>query len=133
MSHLDRSTRTTAQILGTCCLAASAFIALAPTATWAAEPLNIGSHREMFVDNYVIDKIEGDARLELQQPEPQQVALVTDKPWEGNTCAYYTVFRDPRKSMNKWRQQLSEKQQLEIASVFRDSPHKGLWTDLPGL
>lgn len=44
---------------------------------------------------------------------------------------YYTVFRDPRKSMNKWRQQLSSAQQEEIASVFRDSPHTGLWKDLP--
>lgn len=46
---------------------------------------------------------------------------------------YYTVFRDPLKSMNKWREQLSAEQQDEIASVFRDSPHKALWTDLPGL
>ena len=60
----------------------------------AAEPVDIGSHRELFVDDHVIEKIEGDARLELQQPVPRDVALVTGKPWEGNTCAYYTVFRD---------------------------------------
>ena len=60
----------------------------------AADPVDIGSHRELFVDNHVIEKISGDARLALQQPEPQKVALVTGKPWEGNTCAYYTVFAD---------------------------------------
>ena len=49
----------------------------------AAEPVDIGSQRQLFVDDHVIDTIEGDARLELQQPEPQEVALVTDKPWEG--------------------------------------------------
>ena len=67
----------------------------------AAEPVDIGSHRQLFVDNHVIDTIEGDARLELLQPEPQDVALVTDKPWEGNTCAYYTVFRDKDSSGNE--------------------------------
>jgi hypothetical protein len=46
---------------------------------------------------------------------------------------YYTVFRDPRKSMNKWRQQLSESQQQEIAGVFSHSPYKNLWSDLPGV
>ena len=58
----------------------------------AAEPIDIGSHRELFVDDHVIGKIEGDARLDLQQPVPRDVAVVTSKPWEGNTCAYYTVF-----------------------------------------
>ncbi|GIS61605.1 MAG: hypothetical protein CM1200mP2_38300 [Planctomycetaceae bacterium] len=60
----------------------------------AAEPIDIGSHRELFVDDHVIGKIEGDARLDLQQPVPRDVAVVTSKPWEGNTCAYYTVFAD---------------------------------------
>ena len=60
----------------------------------AAEPIDIGTHRELFVDDHVIDRIEGDARLELQEPVPQEVSLVGDKPWEGNTCGYYTVFRD---------------------------------------
>ena len=55
----------------------------------AAEPVNIGSQRELFVDDHVVDKVEGDARLDLQQPVPRDVALVTSKPWEGNTCAYY--------------------------------------------
>ena len=60
----------------------------------AADPVDIGSDRELFVDDHIIDKLEGDARLELQRPAPRDVALVTDKPWEGNTCAYYTVFQD---------------------------------------
>ncbi len=60
----------------------------------AAEPLKIGSRLELFVDDYVIDDIEGDATLHLHQPKPREVVLVTDKPWEGNTSAYYTIFRD---------------------------------------
>jgi hypothetical protein len=60
----------------------------------AAEPVDIGALRELFVDDHVIQTIEGDVRLELQQPVPRDVALVTGEPWEGNTCAYYTVFLD---------------------------------------
>ncbi len=63
-------------------------------ASVAAEPIAIGSNRELFLDNHVIEKISGDAQLALQQPVPQKVALVTGAPWEGNTCAYYTVFTD---------------------------------------
>ena len=60
----------------------------------AAEPLNIGSRLELFVDDYVVDQISGDARLKLHRPQPQEVVLTTDKPWEGNTSAYYSVFQD---------------------------------------
>ena len=60
----------------------------------AAEPLQLGSRLELFVDDYVIAKVEGEAALHLHRPEPQEVVLVTDKPWEGNTSAYYTFFRD---------------------------------------
>ena len=45
--------------------------------------------------------------------------------------AYFSVFRDPRESLEKWREQLSEGQQREIAEVMRDSPLRGLWSGLP--
>ena len=60
----------------------------------AVEPIDVGSRRELFVDDHVVEKIEGDARLELQQPAPREVSLVCDEPWEGNTSAFYTVFPD---------------------------------------
>ena len=34
------------------------------------------------------------ASLRLQKPIPKEVAIVHDAPWEGNTCAYHTVFQD---------------------------------------
>ena len=58
------------------------------------QPVNIGSRLELFVDRELIDEMSGDAGLRLHKPVPREVALVTDKPWEGNTCAYYTVFQD---------------------------------------
>jgi hypothetical protein len=58
------------------------------------EPIEIGSRRELFVDDCLIDKLTGGARQVLQKPAPQEVVLVADQPWEGNTSAYFTVFQD---------------------------------------
>ncbi len=55
---------------------------------------NIGSRRELFVDRALIESLKGDADLHVHQPKPEDVVLVTDKPWEGNTCAYYSIFQD---------------------------------------
>ena len=82
------------------CLSALCTVSCACGVSTAAEPVDIGLHRELFVDDHVIEKIEGAARLELQQPVPQDVVLVTGEPWEGNTCAYYTVFGDQDASGN---------------------------------
>lgn len=45
--------------------------------------------------------------------------------------AYYSVYRDPKQSMSKWKTQLDEQQQADIASIICDSPLKNLWSDLP--
>lgn len=66
---------------------------MAPSAC-SAEPVEIGSRLELFVDDCVIEEMTGDARQVLHKPEPREVVLVTDKPWEGNTSAYYTIFQD---------------------------------------
>ena len=60
----------------------------------AQEPVDIGSRLELFVDDYVIDSLSLNANYDLKKPEAQEVALVTDAPWEGNVCAYYTIFQD---------------------------------------
>ncbi|MGL6340616.1 MAG: sulfotransferase domain-containing protein [Waterburya sp.] len=45
--------------------------------------------------------------------------------------AYYSVYRDPKQSMSKWKTQLTKEQQSDIASIIVDSPLKNLWSDLP--
>jgi len=59
----------------------------------AADPISIGSRLELFVDDYLIDRMEG-ASLRLHRPAPQAVALECGEPWEGNGVNYVTVFRD---------------------------------------
>jgi len=56
-------------------------------------PINVGSRRELFVDDFLIERLSG-AELKLHKPEPRDVALVCDAPWEGNTSAYFTIFRN---------------------------------------
>ncbi|MBM79106.1 MAG: hypothetical protein CMJ78_00750 [Planctomycetaceae bacterium] len=60
----------------------------------AAEPIDIGSRRELFVDNHLIDRLDGKAELRLHRPVPREVALLHDAPWEGNATAYHSIFRD---------------------------------------
>ncbi len=57
-------------------------------------PLMIGNRRELLVDDYLIDKLSGGARLQLHRPVPREVVLRTDAPWEGNACGYPSVFQD---------------------------------------
>ena len=57
-------------------------------------PIAVGSRRELFVDRTLIAGLEGGALLRTHEPEAREVVLVTDKPWEGNTCAYYVLFED---------------------------------------
>ncbi len=59
----------------------------------AADPVNIGTRRELFVDDFLIDELRN-ARQILHHPTPRDIAIIHDQPWEGNTCFYHTVFRD---------------------------------------
>lgn len=59
----------------------------------SAEPIALGSRLEPFVDDFLIDSMQGTA-LELHKPIPREVVIVFDKPWEGTVSAYATVFPD---------------------------------------
>ncbi|NUQ64871.1 MAG: hypothetical protein HUU20_20600, partial [Pirellulales bacterium] len=45
------------------------------------------------MDDFLIDSLKN-VRLELQHPQPQEIALVCDQPWEGNTCIYFRIIPD---------------------------------------
>jgi hypothetical protein len=73
---------------------AVAVMSLLSSIATAAEPIAIGSRRELFVEDTLIDKLSGDAQLRLHHPEPREMALVHDAPWEGSGSGYHSVFRD---------------------------------------
>ena len=59
----------------------------------ADEPISLGSRRELFVDHFLIEKLEG-VSLQLQHPQSAGVALKFDQPWEGQVSGYVTVIHD---------------------------------------
>lgn len=56
--------------------------------------IEIGSRRELFVDDALIDQLSGGARRQLQHPQAREVVLHFDEPWEGTGCGYLSVFKD---------------------------------------
>jgi len=70
-------------------------VALAAVRVQAEEPaaIDIGSRLELFVDHYLIDKLDN-VRLVLNRPRDEGVAIKFDKPWEGLFCGYCTVIKD---------------------------------------
>ena len=53
----------------------------------------MGSRLEPFFDDWLIESMEG-AALRLHHPVPREVALEFNRPWEGTTHGYPSVFQD---------------------------------------
>ncbi|MBN1556918.1 MAG: hypothetical protein JW951_02085 [Lentisphaerae bacterium] len=71
----------------------------APQAVPEAEPggkaaVHIGSRRELFVDSFMIDGLSGGVERRLHAPQPRNIALKLDAPWEGRYCGFFTVVND---------------------------------------
>ena len=61
----------------------------APTAV----PVEIGSKRQLFVDDWLVD-VATSTTLVLHRPRAAEIVLRLDEPWEDTTAAYFTVFKD---------------------------------------
>ncbi|MCL2117751.1 MAG: hypothetical protein FWH27_04895 [Planctomycetaceae bacterium] len=59
----------------------------------ASQPLDLGSKRELFVDNYLIDTLDN-LSLKLHEPVFRDVSFKFDLPWEGLYCGYVTMIHD---------------------------------------
>ena len=68
------------------------FLALTLTAR-AAAPIDVASRWELFVDEFLVARKNAVA-LKLHDPVRREIVLTTDKPWEGSTCAYFSVIQD---------------------------------------
>lgn len=62
----------------------------------ANEPLHLGSRWELFIDEFLIAS-KREVALKLHEPVRREIVLTTDKPWEGPTCAYFSVVQDGEK------------------------------------
>ncbi len=71
-----------------------ALLHLALAASACAQPIDIGSHRELFVDDHLIGNLSGQATQRLHQPQIQEIVMTHDAPWEGSGSGYHSIFRD---------------------------------------
>ena len=68
----------------------------------APAAIDIGTRRELLVDHFLIDKMDG-VRLVLNRPRDEGVVLRFDQPWEGAFCGYCTVIRDGSRYLAYYR------------------------------
>jgi len=59
-----------------------------------SKPIEIGSRRELFIDDVLMDRLAGHASRRMHHPQPREIVLRHDAPWEGNGCGYHSLFQD---------------------------------------
>jgi hypothetical protein len=55
--------------------------------------IEVGSRRELFIDHYLIDKLDNTS-LHLHEPHDEGIVMKFDQPWEGLHSGYCTMIRD---------------------------------------
>ncbi|MEO1984580.1 MAG: hypothetical protein ABGZ24_29035 [Fuerstiella sp.] len=111
--------------------AALCLLVTASTTAISAEPIDVGNRLELFVDDHLIDKTEGDVSRQLLRPKPQEVVFETGEPWEGNTSGYYTVFQDGdtyRMIYRGWRHDEKMKAVHKEVTCYAESKDGIHWT-----
>lgn len=56
--------------------------------------LNIGGDRQLFVDDYIVEKLTEGAQYQLHHPQIKEVVLECNEPWEGSYSNYNSIFKD---------------------------------------
>ena len=55
--------------------------------------IHLGDQREIFVDDYLIDKFDG-ISMQMHHPRDEGPVMYFDKPWEGAFSAYITIIKE---------------------------------------
>ncbi|MCF3650456.1 hypothetical protein [Synoicihabitans lomoniglobus] len=97
---------------------------IAPAWLGAETGEEIGGRRELFVDDHLIAAIEGAATLRLHHPQPREIVLVHDAPWEGSGTGYHSVFQDG----DRYRMYYKSWQINPLGEANRDLPRNPLFT-----
>lgn len=69
------------------------FVLVAESAQEGEGPLNIGSRLELFVDGYLVETMTG-LTQKLHHPQPREITLQFDRPWECEFSYDPVVFKD---------------------------------------
>ena len=67
-------------------------LTLCPQVVGADDAVDIGTRRELFVDGRLIDQLK-EARLTLHAPQPREISVKFDQPWEGLYSGYTTILK----------------------------------------
>ena len=100
------------------------------------EPMALGGRWELLVDDHLLETVEGDVALQLHPPAPAEVVMVHDKPWEGSTCGYHTIFQDGaryRMYYRGWDHDMSTGKQRHPAVVCYAESGDGIHWERPTL
>lgn len=60
------------------------------------EVINIGSRRELFWDEYLIETEETSARLQLHKLQTKEVVIDHNESWEGDGCDFHCIVKEDR-------------------------------------
>jgi hypothetical protein len=113
----------------------AAYISPLTVAANSPRALDIGCRLELFVDDFLIAQMKG-VNLTLHKPICREVVIVHDKPWEGNTCGYHTVFKDGglyRMYYRGWNHDNKTQKQLHKAVVCYAESNDGIHWNRPSL
>ena len=98
-------------------------------------PVNIGSRLELFIDDYLIDQLSG-AELRLHHPEPKEIAMEYDAPWEGSGSGYNSVFKDGdlyRMYYKAWQHESASKEKTHSIYCCYAESKDGIHWEKPDL
>ena len=95
--------------------------------------IDIGTRRELFVDEHLIDRMDG-VRLDLKHPERREVAFTADAPWEDNVAGFYSLVRDGGTIRLYYRASIPDlKNEDSTLSAVAESTDGGLTFTRPNL
>lgn len=61
------------------------------------KPIVIGSEREVFWDDYIVDTEKTTATKRIHSPVRRELVMAFDKPWEGSACYFINMIHDEGK------------------------------------
>lgn len=59
----------------------------------SGEVINLAGRRELFVDDFLIDRLDTGLRLMLHRPVRREIVFKSDAPWEGNASSYQSIVK----------------------------------------
>ena len=99
------------------------------------EVISIGSDRQLFLDDLLIDRMEG-AGTRMHAPVPREVAFRFDQPWEGNVSWCPVVMDDEDRYRMWYRSEHIGNEEGGVSShsftAYAESPD-GIHWDRPNL